>query len=279
MARASLIPRLTDSGPRPDRLPTNKYPPILWGSTQTPDVTFSSRGSFKAPVRPSRDCVWQRGPCPGPPSIGRPQKSRLQCRHEFEPENSAYENSQPGTRHSHVKFENYDLDPSTYDEMFLPDGAPREHYRQVHKTLTQLSQEELVNIQDRVTRSFSNEGITFAVYGDEEAEERTIPVDCLPRVVSSSDWLHLEAGLTQRVKALNLFLEDVYGRARIVRDGVVPTDMVRGCPQYRIEMRGFSPAPWDMGSHLRNRPRAYQRRLHGVGGQPARPLRRVLHVG
>ena len=140
-----------------------------------------------------------------------------------------------------MKFENYDLDPSTYDEMFLPDGAPREHYRQVHKTLTQLSQEELVNIQDRVTRSFSNEGITFAVYGDEEAEERTIPVDCLPRVVSSSDWLHLEAGLTQRVKALNLFLEDVYGRARIVRDGVVPTDMVRGCPQYRIEMRGFSP--------------------------------------
>ena len=82
-----------------------------------------------------------------------------------------------------MKFENYDLDPSIYDEMFLPDGAPREHYRQVHQTLTQLSQEELVNIQDRVTRSFSNEGITFSVYGDEEAEERTIPVDCLPRVV------------------------------------------------------------------------------------------------
>ena len=177
-----------------------------------------------------------------------------------------------------MKFENYDLDPSIYDEMFLPDGAPREHYRQVHETLTQLSQEELVNIQDRVTRSFSNEGITFAVYGDEEAEERTIPVDCLPQVVSSSDWLHLEAGPTQRVKALNLFLEDVYGKARIVRDGVVPTDMVRGCPQYRIEMRGFSP-PHGTWVHLRNRPRAYKRRLHGVGGQPARPLRRVLHVG
>ena len=102
-----------------------------------------------------------------------------------------------------VKFENYDLDPSIYDEMFLPDGAPREHCTQVYETLTQLSEEELVNIQDRVTRSFSNEGITFTVYGDEEADERTIPVDCLPRVISSSDWLHLEAGLTQRVKALN----------------------------------------------------------------------------
>ena len=141
----------------------------------------------------------------------------------------------------HVKFENYDLDPSIYDEMFLPDGAPREHCTQVYETLTQLSEEELVNIQDRVTRSFSNEGITFTVYGDEEADERTIPVDCLPRVISSSDWLHLEAGLTQRIKALNLFLEDVYGRARIVHDGVIPVDMVRGCPQYRVEMRGFSP--------------------------------------
>ena len=127
--------------------------------------------------------------------------------------------------------------------MFLPDGAPREHSRQVYETLTQLSAEELVNIQDRVTRSFSNEGITFAVYGDEEAEERTIPVDCLPRVVSGADWSHLESGLTQRLKALNLFLDDIYGKARIVHDGVVPVDMVRDCPQYRIEMRGFS-APY-----------------------------------
>ena len=81
------------------------------------------------------------------------------------------------------KFENYDLDPSIYDEMFLPDGAPREHCTQVYETLTQLSEEELINIQDRVTRSFSSEGITFTVYGDEEADERTIPVDCLPRVI------------------------------------------------------------------------------------------------
>ena len=150
-------------------------------------------------------------------------------------------NSAPETRRTHVKFDNYDLNPAIYDEMFLSDGAPREHYREVNDALTELSQEELVNIQDRVSRSFSNEGITFAVYGDEEAEERTIPVDCIPRVISNSDWLELEAGLTQRVKALNLFLEDVYGRARIVRDGVIPAEMVRDCPQYRIEMRGFSP--------------------------------------
>ena len=78
-----------------------------------------------------------------------------------------------------VDFDGYDLDPAIYDEMFLPDGAPREHCRQLHETLTQLSAEELGSIQERVTRSFSNEGITFTVYGDDEADERIIPIDCL----------------------------------------------------------------------------------------------------
>ena len=151
-----------------------------------------------------------------------------------------------------MDFDNYDLDPSIYDEMLLPDGTPREHCRRLYETLTQLSVEELGSIQERVTRSFENEGITFTVYGDDEADERIIPIDCLPRVMSSADWRQLEQGLTQRVKALNLFLEDVYGESpakdihgepRIVSDGVVPVDVVRGCPQYRVEMRGFS-APY-----------------------------------
>ncbi len=139
-----------------------------------------------------------------------------------------------------MNFDNYDLDPSIYDEMFLPDSAPREHCRQLYETLIRLSTEELSNIQDRVTRSFSNEGITFTVYGDDEADEQIIPIDCLPRVMSGGDWRQLESGLTQRLKALNRFLEDVYGEARIIEDGVIPVDMVRGCPQYRTEMRGFS---------------------------------------
>ena len=72
-------------------------------------------------------------------------------------------------------------------------------------------------------------------------QERIIPIDCLPRVLSGDDWQLIEFGLTQRLTALNRFLEDVYKEARIVSDGVIPTDVVRGCPQYRIEMRGFSP--------------------------------------
>ena len=139
-----------------------------------------------------------------------------------------------------MNFDNYTLEPSVYDEMFLPDGAPRDHCRRLHETLTQLSAEELASIQERVTRSFSNEGISFTVYGDEEGEERIIPVDCLPRVLSGAEWRYLETGLAQRVKALNLFLEDVYSEARIIDDGVIPVDVVRECPQYHMEMRGFS---------------------------------------
>ena len=139
-----------------------------------------------------------------------------------------------------MDFDAYDLDGDIYDEMFLSDGTPREQCRQLYETLCRLSAEELGTIQERVTRSFSNEGITFTVYGDDEADERIIPIDCVPRVLSGAEWRQLEAGLTQRLKALNLFLEDVYGEARIIADGVIPVDVVRGCPQYRIEMRGFS---------------------------------------
>ncbi len=142
-----------------------------------------------------------------------------------------------------MNFDTYNLDPSIYDEMFRPDGTAREHCEPLHESLCRLSAEELSSIQERVTRSFSNEGISFTVYGDEEGEERIIPVDCVPRVLSGAEWRHLETGLTQRLQALNRFLEDVYGEARIIEDGVIPVDVVRDCPQYRIEMRGFS-APY-----------------------------------
>ena len=137
-----------------------------------------------------------------------------------------------------MNFDTYDLDAAIYDEMFLPDGTPRSPSRALHDTLSQLPADEVGRIQERVTRSFSNEGITFTVYGDDEADERIIPVDCVPRILSAGDWRHIETGLTQRLGALNRFLEDVYGDARIVADGVIPADLVRGCPQYRVEMCG-----------------------------------------
>ena len=138
-----------------------------------------------------------------------------------------------------MHFDAYDLNAAIYDEMFLPDGTPRPHCRALYDTLCRLSNDELSAIQERATHSFSTEGITFTIYGD-EADERIIPIDCVPRLLSGAEWRHLESGLTQRIGALNRFLEDVYGAARIVGDGVIPADVVRGCPQYRIEMRGVS---------------------------------------
>ena len=138
-----------------------------------------------------------------------------------------------------MDFESYVIDQLFYDEMFHATGDPRRHYGGLHKALRQTSLADLTGLQEQVTGSFSSEGISFKVYGDDEGDERIIPVDCLPRVLAAAEWRHLETGLTQRLKALNLFLADVYGPARIVQDGVIPVDVVRGCPHYRVEMRGF----------------------------------------
>lgn len=85
-----------------------------------------------------------------------------------------------------MDFESYKLDPATYDEMFLQDGAPQERWRGLHEALSGWPVWEMTGIQERVTRFFSNESISFQVYGDAEGEERIIPVDCVPRVLSGS---------------------------------------------------------------------------------------------
>ena len=148
-----------------------------------------------------------------------------------------------------MDFNAYKLDPSIFDEMFQLDGSPRRHSSQLYESLLATSREDLSTVQERVTRSFSNEGITFTVYGDDEAEERIIPIDCIPRIVPASEWAHIESGLRQRISALNSFLEDVYGHSqtkvvhgkpRIIHDGAIPEDIVFDCPQYRPEMNGFS---------------------------------------
>ncbi len=138
-----------------------------------------------------------------------------------------------------VKFDDYELNPSIYDEMFLPEGKPRPQARVLYDALNQLSPNDLATIQGRVNRTFSNESISFTVYGDAEAEERIIPVDPIPRVITAEDWQVLSEGLEQRVRALNNFLVDIYGPASIVRDGVIPADMILECPQFRPEMRDF----------------------------------------
>ena len=137
-------------------------------------------------------------------------------------------------------FERYETDAGFFDETFESAEQPRAHYRMLIDEMRGMPQDEVERLQDRVTRSFLQEGITFTVYGDEASIERAFPIDCVPRLLLPQEWARIERGLIQRVQALNLFLSDVYHKGHILRDGTVPRDLVYGCPNYQPEMEGVS---------------------------------------
>ena len=124
-----------------------------------------------------------------------------------------------------------------YDEMIAPEGAVRPHYELLQDRIASLGAEELGERQRTLERSFLLQGITFTVYGAESATERIIPTDLFPRIIPAAEWAKIEAGLTQRLNALNTFLADIYGEQKILMDGVVPRDLVLGAPSYRREMQ------------------------------------------
>ncbi|MBW7886457.1 MAG: circularly permuted type 2 ATP-grasp protein [Caldilineaceae bacterium] len=134
-------------------------------------------------------------------------------------------------------FTSYQLD-SAYDEMFAPGGTPRHAYVSLYARLLELTKSELEERQQAADLSFLHQGITFTVYSDTRGTERIFPYDLLPRIITAAEWDVVERGLVQRITALNLFLHDIYHDARIVRDQVVPLDLVYSSKHYRREMRG-----------------------------------------
>jgi len=132
----------------------------------------------------------------------------------------------------------YPLD-GAFDEMRLPNGDLREHYRALAEALARMPQEELQRRKQSADLSFLTQGITFTVYGRDEGTERIFPYDLLPRLITAQEWDRIERGQTQRITALNHFLRDVYSDAKILNDRVVPSDLVYSCKQYRREMRGL----------------------------------------
>ncbi len=147
-------------------------------------------------------------------------------------------------------FRNYQFD-GAYDEMFASPGVPREHYKPLFQQLLELPPEELRKSQQAADLSFLHQGITFTVYGNDEGTERVFPNDLLPRIIPSHEWRKIESGLTQRIAALNLFLEDIYHNGRILADGIVPRELVYSCRHFRREMRGSVGAAWNLRKHLR----------------------------
>ncbi len=135
-------------------------------------------------------------------------------------------------------FAKYQLDDGCYDEMFSAEAAPRPPYSAIYNSLLPLSAEELDRYQQAADLSFLNQGITFTVYGNDEGTERIFPYDLLPRIITAEEWHQIETGLKQRITALNLFLHDLYHDAKILRDGIIPFELIFTCRHYRREMRG-----------------------------------------
>jgi uncharacterized circularly permuted ATP-grasp superfamily protein len=127
-----------------------------------------------------------------------------------------------------------------YDEMRTLDGGVRSHYLPFADWLDRTSPDRIAQKRGEAERAFHRVGITFAVYGDGESTERLIPFDLVPRIIPADEWQTLESGLKQRVRALNLFLHDVYHDQAILKNGIVPAARVIGNGQFRTEMVGIN---------------------------------------
>ena len=125
-----------------------------------------------------------------------------------------------------------------FDEMKGTDGQVRPAYTELSNWLGQVPADVLDFRRKEAELLFRRIGITFAVYGEADAQERLIPFDVIPRILSSGEWKTLSKGLEQRVKAINLFLKDIYGRREVLKAGIVPEDLVFQNPVFRPEMNG-----------------------------------------
>lgn len=125
-----------------------------------------------------------------------------------------------------------------FDEMFHEDGSVRPHCGSLHERLSALAKEDFTTRTAACEVHFLNQGVTFNVYHDSQGVERIFPFDPVPRVIPDAEWEHLEAGLIQRITALNLFLDDVYHGQSILNDGVVPRSLVEQAKHFRKEFCG-----------------------------------------
>ncbi len=128
-----------------------------------------------------------------------------------------------------------------FDEMFSADGAPRPSAQLLANRLNTLSDGELQRRQKAADLALLNMGITFNVYGHEAGTEKVWPFDLVPRIIGDQEWKFIDAGLRQRIKALNLFINDIYHDQQIVRDGVFPDYMVTSSKSYLPQCQGLHP--------------------------------------
>ncbi|MGC9528443.1 MAG: circularly permuted type 2 ATP-grasp protein [Limnospira sp.] len=145
-------------------------------------------------------------------------------------------------------FDSYDPG-DFYDELFVAKGQPRPEGKLLIDRLNALSPDEIRIRQQAAKSAMMKLGATFNVYSDSEGTERILPFDMIPRIVSASEWADLEKGLKQRIHAINLFIADIYGEQKIVRDGVIPMDLIASSKGFLQPCIGLKP-PQDIWCHI-----------------------------
>ncbi len=148
---------------------------------------------------------------------------------------------------SHL-WNSYATSSNIWDEMNAGQSI-RPAYTKVFNTLKQLSLEVMQQKYALASELFMNQGITFTVYSDNEGIERIFPFDIIPRIITSSEWNKIETGIKQRLKALNLFLKDIYNEQQIVKDNIVPAALIASCPHFAREVFGIK-VPHDIYVHI-----------------------------
>jgi len=147
-----------------------------------------------------------------------------------------------------VIFADYSNDSQVYDEMF--DVAhTRQPYSALFNYLNNIPQHELAKKEELAKKLFLSQGITFTVYQSGEGIEKIFPFDLIPRLITAREWDIIEKGITQRLKALNLFLVDIYSDQFILKDGIIPVETIYSCPHYLREMHGM-PVPFQIYTHI-----------------------------
>jgi len=144
--------------------------------------------------------------------------------------------------------QSYQEQPNVWDEMFNLEGI-RPEYKKFFHAIENLASDEMTRKDELAKKLFMSQGITFTVYSSGEGIEKIFPFDIIPRIIKNEEWKHVEAGIKQRLTALNIFLKDIYHQQFIIKDGIIPAALIYSCPQFLREMVNVD-VPYDIYTHI-----------------------------
>ena len=148
----------------------------------------------------------------------------------------------------HSLLSDYNVQPRVWDEMFEASGI-RLAYKNFVTAIQTLNAGEMTHKDELAKKLFMSQGITFTVYSSGEGIEKIFPFDIIPRILEAAEWKHIEAGIKQRLKALNIFLKDIYNQQFIIKDGIIPAKLIYSCPNFVRQMMNVD-VPFDIYTHI-----------------------------